>query len=519
MMDGRTLYTPLFAGVFWDAQDAMLEDLDRIEVVSGPGATLWGANAVNGVINIISKPANETQGFLGNVGGGTFLQDFASARYGGKIGEDLYFRIYGKYFDRDDSLTPSGAEGTNAWRFGQAGFRLDYLPRGGDTLTVQGDGYGSAYDQTRTQLGYLNGQNVVGRWNHPLGPDSDMTVQAYWDRTWRDQPAFKDQLNTFDVDFQHQFALFERVLGITWGAEYRAMLDRFGNTPAISFIPPDRNLQLFSSFLQGDIVVVPDRFRITLGTKLEHNDYSGFEVEPSSRLAYTPSENQTWWFAASRAVRAPSRIDEDLVLPGVPPFIIVRGGDFKSEDVIALEPGYRVRPFKALTLSIAGFYNFYDNIRSLEPIATNVFVIRNGNRGETGGVELSATWQATDWWRLRGGYTYLYKNIFVKPGESDLNQGRAEGNDPENQFLIQSILDLPWHLQLDGTLRYVDSLPSPHVPAYVTMDVRLAWHATPNLEFSIVGQNLFDKQHPEFGDPATRQEIPRSVYGKVTWRF
>jgi iron complex outermembrane recepter protein len=514
-IDGRTVYTPLFAGVFWDAQDMMLEDLDRIEVVSGPGGTLWGANAVNGVINITSKSARDTQGTLLTAGGGTFLEDFAAARYGTKLSEDVFVRVYGKYFDRGDTLLPSGADATNAWRMGQGGFRLDWLPASGDSLTFQGDGYGGAIEQPQPGDTTIDGQNVIGRWTHAMGENSECAVQLYWDRTWRRAPTFSEELNTYDLDFQHRFPWGQRQI-LVWGGGYRLMADRVGNSAALAFIPPDRNLQLFSGFLQDEIALIPDRLKFTIGSKLEHNDYSGFEVQPSARLAWTPDERQTAWGAVSRAVRSPSRVDRDLFVPAAPPFVIAGGSDFDSEKLIAYELGYRIRPWEPLMLSLAGFYNDYDQIRSLD---TNTFVLANGNRAQEWGLELSGQFQATSWWRLRGGYTFLDKDVEVKPGAQDLNRGRAEGNDPQNQFSLQSMFDLPWNLTLDFNLRYVDSLPMPPVPSYFTFDVRVAWQPVRNLEISIVGQNLWDEQHPEFGQPVTRQEIPRSVYGKVTWSF
>ena len=524
MMDGRTLYTPLFAGVFWDVQDTMLEDIDRIEVVSGPGGTLWGANAVNGVINIITKSAQDTQGALVTAGGGTLLRDFVSVRYGDKIGEDLYFRVYGKYFDRNDTVLPDGSDGTNAWNMAQGGFRMDWLPKNGDTVTLQGDFYGGTFEQPAPGDTTANGQNVLARWTRPLGEGSALTVQTYWDRTWRNiTGSFAEQLNTFDIDFQHQFMLGNRN-SIIWGGGYRLMPDEIENTSpsGFEFLPPDRNLQLFSGFIQDEIAIVPERLNFTIGTKLEHNDYSGFEVQPSVRLAWTPDSRQTIWGAISRAVRSPSRVDRDLYLPGTNGNFIVAGGeDFDSEKVIAYELGYRIRPIDRVTLSLAGFYNNYTAIRSLSTnsMSNNAFEFGNDNLAQEWGLEFSFSYQATDWWRLRGGYTFLDNDVTIEPGGSDLNKGRAEGDDPKNQFLIQSIMDLPYHIELDCILRYVDALPDPHVPAYTTADVRLAWHPKPGFEVSIVGQNLFDNQHPEFGAPATRQEIQRSVYGKITWRF
>jgi len=525
LMDGRTLYTPLFAGVYWDVQDTLLEDIDRIEVISGPGGTLWGANAVNGVINIITKSAKDTQGTMLMAGGGTFLQDFAGARYGDKLGENVYFRLYGKYFDRNSAVFPNGQEATNDWRMGQGGFRLDWLPRNEDIVTFQGDFYNGSIEQPGSGTTGVDGQNVLGRWTHPISESSDLTVQMYWDRTFRRiSGSFIEELNTYDFDFQHRFALGERH-NVIWGAAYRLMPDHIANSnpSGFAFLPPNRNLQLFSGFLQDEIALVPERLRLTLGTKLEHNDYSGFEVQPSGRLAWTPDEQQTVWGAVSRAVRSPSRIDVDLFAPSTPslPGGLAGGPDFVSETVIAYELGYRVRPLDRLALSVAGFYNDYTDIRSLatNSASNNAFVFRNDNRAEIRGVELSGTYDLTSWWRIRAGYTFLNKDVSIKPGGSDANRGRAEGNDPEHQVIWQSMIALPFHLEFDSNFRYVDSLPSPSVPSYFTFDLRLAWRPIHNLELSIVGQNLAEDQHPEFGAALTRQEIPRSVYGKVVWRF
>jgi len=516
MIDGRIVYTPLFAGVFWDVQNTMLEDIDRIEVVSGPGGTLWGANAVNGVINIQTKSARDTQGALVTGGGGTLLNGFGSARYGGKIGEDLYFRVYGMGFDRGDTVLPSGQDGTNGWYIGQGGFRMDWLPKSGDVLTVQGDGYGGSFQQPTPGDTSVDGENILSRYTHVLGDESDLSVQTFWDRTRRAIPfSFTETLNTFDLDAQHRFPIGERQVFI-WGAGYRLMVDQTGNGTNIAFVPPDRNMQLFSGFFQDEISVVPDRWKVTIGTKLEHNDFSGWEVSPSGRVAWTPSDRQTIWGAISRPVRSPSRIDTDVRFPANPPFALEGNSNFDSEKLAAYELGYRIRPYQALSLSLATFFKDYSDIRS---VSTNTFIIENDNKAQEWGVEFSANWQITSFWRIRGGYTYLNKRVSVAPGASDLNHGRAEGNDPENDFIVQSMLDLPAHFELDAVLRYVDLLPSPSVPSYVTADLRLAWRPSPSLELSIVGQNLFDNQHPEFGAAANRQEIPRSVYGKVTWRF
>jgi len=519
MIDGRTIYTPLFAGVFWDAQDTMLEDIDRIEVVSGPGATLWGANAVNGVINIVTKSAKDTQGTLLTAGGGSMLNYFGGVRYGDRISSNLFFRVYGKYFDRDNTLLPGGSDATNDWRMGQGGFRMDWLPGEEDTFTLQGDAYGGTVEQAAPGDTTLDGQNVLGRWRRVLSEDSELTAQAYFDRTWRRIPGqFAEDLKTYDIDVQHRFALGQRQ-SITWGGDYRLMQDDVDNSAALAFLPRKRNMQLFRGFLQDEIDVVAEKLKLTLGTVVEHNDFSGLETSPSGRIAWMPDARNTLWAAVSHAVRSPSRIDTDLRVPATPPFLLTGGPNFDSEKVWAYELGYRVRPHERVALSVAGFFNDYDDIRSLEPITTNSFAIQNKNRAETWGMELSGNYQVTDWWRLRGGYTFLRKHVIRKEGGLDLNRGRAEGNDPQNQVLLQSMITCPRGFDFDLTARYIDTLPSPNVPSYFTFDARVAWRPLTNLELAVVGQNLWDSQHPEFGAAATRQEIPRSVYGKVTWRF
>jgi iron complex outermembrane receptor protein len=518
MIDGRSVYTPLFGGVFWDVQSVLLEDLDRIEVVSGPGGTLWGANAVNGVINVVTKSAKDTQGLYVSGAGGSFLQDLGAARYGGHVGSNLFYRLYGQRFDHNSTDLESGPDARDDWDMTQGGFRADYDPSDADTLTLQGDFYsGCEGDPTST---ILDGQNVLGRWKHAFSAASDLAVQLYFDRTWRNlpDPSFNEDLQTYDIEIQHRFPLGARQ-SILWGAGYRVMRDNVGNSPALSFMPATRNLQLGSAFVQDEVTLVPKRLSVTVGTKIEHNDYSGMEVQPSGRIAWTLTARQTIWGAISRAVRSPSRLDADVTTPAV-----IGDDDFESEKVLAYELGYRVQPFDRVSLSVAAFYNEYDDVRSINANTIPPPNLRSGNgqKAETWGVEVSGQIQATDWWRLRGGYTYLdedfhSKNALVVPGSDTF-----EAVDPHNQFLLQSIVDLPWHFQLDLVGRYVDALPSspitPRVAAYGTFDARLAWHLE-HYEISLVGRNLWDEDHVEFGAPASPREIPRSIYGKITVRL
>lgn len=524
LIDGRSVYTPLFSGVFWDVQDTFLEDVDRIEVISGPGGTLWGANAVNGVINIISRPAKDTQGWLVLGGGGTGLRDFGGVRYGGKLATNLHYRVYGKYFDRDSTVLSRGGDATNDWHMGQGGFRLDWDPSEADLFTLQGDLYGGRIAQPGTNGDIrVNGGNVIGRWSHTFSEDSDFKLQLYYDRTHRNIPGtFAEDLDTYDLDFQHRFALDERN-HIVWGLGYRRSEDDVGNTPALAFLPPRLSRQLFSGFVQDEISLVKERLLLTLGTKIEHNDYTGFEFQPSGRLAWLINPQQTVWAAISRAVRTPSRIDNDFFAPGSPPFTVLQGGrNFVSEELLAYELGYRIQPHPRLLLSLATYYNDYDNLRSLEkvnPPAPFPLVIANGQEGESYGAELTAEYRVTDWWRLRAGYTEMRINVRPKPGSTDTSKGSGESHDPKRQFSLRSSWDLPGHLEFDTGFRYVSQIANQAVPGYAELDVRLAWRPTPQLELSIVGQNLLHDRHAEFGAPASRQEIERGVYGKVTWRY
>jgi iron complex outermembrane receptor protein len=521
LIDGRSVYTPLYAGVFWDVQDTLLEDIDRIEVISGPGATLWGANAVNGVINVITKSAKETQGALLLGGGGTEWRGFGGVRYGGQLASNVHYRVYAKYFDHASTVLTNGSSANNPWSKGQGGFRVDWDLSENDLVTFQGDIYDGRMDRpyVGTQFGdnsKITGGNLIGRWSKAFSQDSDLKLQFYHDRTRRRFTAgFDEDLSTYDLEFQHRFPVGQRN-DIVWGANYRLHEDNVEGSALLAFAPPELSRQLFSAFAQDEIELVENRLHLTLGSKFEHNDYTGFEVQPSARLAWRLSERQTVWSAVSRAVRTPSRFDTDLRIPGAPPHLLTGNSDFVSEELLAYELGYRVRPSDKLSLSLSVFYNDYDDLRSFEPTSPFTYVFANGLEGRTYGAEISGVYQVRDWWRLQAGYAFLEKDLVRKSGSLDPTQGTGEANDPDHQFSLHSSMDLPGNLELDAGFRYVDSLPLPVVPSYVELDVRLAWRPARNVELSVVGQNLLDNHHTEFR-PGT--EIQRSVYGKVTWRF
>jgi len=410
LVDGRAVYTPLHAGVFWDVQDTLLEDIDRIEVISGPGATLWGGNAVNGVINVSTKSAKDSQGVLITGSGGSELRGAGGMRYGGKVGANVQFRAYSKYFGRDSSALPIGQQATDDWNMGQGGFRLDWDASQVDHVTVQSDVYDGRIAQPGTNHIAVSGDNVLGRWLHTLSKDSNLSLQLYYDKTHRNIPAtFVEDLQTYDADFEHRFRMAAGH-NVVWGLGYRVSNDDEGNSAVLSFLPAHLSRRWLSGFVEDEVPLGTDRLRLTLGTKIEHNDYTGFEFQPSGRLTWKMSKLQTVWTAISRAVRTPSRIDAEFYFPGSPPFMLAGGPEFVSEELLAYELGYRVQPDPRLSLSLAGFYNDYDRIRSREranPSSPIPVVFANGQKAESYGVEVTIDYRLTDWWRLRAGYTEL----------------------------------------------------------------------------------------------------------------
>ena len=542
MIDGRTVYTPLYSGVFWDAQDYLLEDIDRIEVISGPGGALWGANAVNGVINIITKSARDTQGLYAEAGGGSEPRGFTGARYGGTLGPDAQFRVYAKFFDRGDEVLANGNPESDAWHQSRAGFRVDANPSSRDKLTVQGDFYDGPENVQSGGTGDQSGENLLGRWTRVLSDESDLSLQSYIDQTHLADPIsalllngapvapagkLYDDLTTYDVDFQHRFPLGLRNR-VVWGLGYRRTHDDVVDSPALGFFPGVLDQNLFSAFVQDEIALQRN-LSFTLGTKLEHNDYTGFEFEPDARLSWILSSSQAAWAAVSRAVRTPSRIDRDLS-EGTPPYpVLVTGNaDFTSEALLAYELGYRAQLNSKLTTSVSAFYNQYNDVRStgFTPGTILPLYFANSLEGDTYGLEFTGNYQVSEIWSLHAGYTLLREHLRVKPGQVDFTAARDETADPKHQFSIRSSLTLPWRAELSAGLRWVDTLQTSNgpipgtVPSYFEFDTRLAWHASDRLELSVVGQNLLHDHHPEFGFPApTRAEIQRSVYGKIAWRY
>ena len=569
-MDGRTVYTPVNGGVYWDSVDYVLEDIERIEVIRGPGASVWGANAVNGIINIITKTPKETQGVLWVAGGGTEERAFTSFRFGGMAGDNLYYRVYGKWLEHDRGFNLAG-DARDDWRTGRFGFRLDWKPGSADTITFQGDYYHGllgrrdfraspetppTFIRTNTEDEEPFGGDVLFRWTHELGKDSNWVLQAYYDYSDRRGTggSFDFSVNTIDVDFQHQFPLGDRQK-VIWGLEYRLTEILFTGTAAgfdkgFALGPEgDRAFvqrNLFSIFLQDEIKIINDRLFLALGSKFEHNEYTGFEYQPTARLLWTPTKRQSVWAAVSRAVRTPTFVENDVRIKTLPlvagrPFFgqLTNNSGLESEEVIAYELGYRTQATDKLSFDAALFYNRYDQLFVTLPgtpaadAATGALVLPvtyvNGGDADTYGVELAATWRLTDWWQLYGQYTYLKMNLHADPAlfPAPRNAGfeSVEKQSPQNQFYVRSSWDLPGHVELDLIGRYADTLSgfTPGVKSYFTMDVRLSWKPRDNLELSIVGQNLLDNQHPELGtSPLIRSplvEVERSIYGMVTLQF
>jgi len=519
LIDGRTVYSLSLSGVFWDMQDVMLEDIERIEVISGPGSTIWGANAVNGVINVITRVAQNTQGALVSLGGGNRDRG-AAFRYGGKLGSSGHFRVYGKTDDFQNTRSANGSSAPDGWERGQVGFRADWGGTGRN-FTLQGDAYkGKSEDRPIGNAVEVSGANLLARWNQQLDGGSNVRLQAYYDRADREDPLlFRDETSVFDIEFKHDIPLGAHK--VLWGVGYRRAHSDMRNSLFFGFVPPVRNLSWKSLFVQDEIKLTPS-LGLTVGVKFESNDYSGWEYLPSARLAWKPSGNQLLWGSVSRAVRAPARLDRELRFPpsgSVFPvgFIINGGPNFVSEVANVIELGYRAQPTGALTYSITVFHHIYDKLRSgqLPPFAN----IENKIEGTVNGIEAWATYQLTRAWRLSGGFTTLHKHLKLKPGSPDPTGPSALGNDPDQQWMLRSQFNFTDRHEFDVMVRRVGALPLPAVPAYTAVDARFGWRASRNMDVSLTLQNLLDREHAEFGAAPARSEHQRGVYLKLVWRM
>jgi iron complex outermembrane recepter protein len=552
LIDGRSVYTPLFSGVYWEVQDTLLEDVERIEVIRGPGATMWGANAVNGVINIITKNAAHTQGGLFVGGAGNIEQPLVAGRYGGTIGDDAYYRFYAKGFRRQAFLDEDGRDAHDTWQALRGGFRMDWESNSANQFKLQGEAYSGESDFTLDLSGYLtppytrseeermpfHGGHLLSAWTHTASERSQFTLQAFYDRTYRDQIVVEEIRDTIDFELQHHWQVLKRH-DLVWGLGYRWSRDQTQESYSMRFEPADRQVDLWNLFLQDDIALWAERLWLTLGTKFEHNDYTGWEVQPSARLRFKPTSETTLWGAVSRAVRSPSRADSDIMLnlntaqDTSGNLIVMRvtgDDDFVSEELTAYELGLRWQPERRYSFDLTGFYNDYDHLRAVEngtpymemdpgpPHLVIPMDITNEMQGHTYGFEGLVTWQTLPNWKLSAGYAWLEMDL-----ESDVESSEAEaGFSPRHQFQLRSYLDLPWHLQLDGELYTVDELPELDVPGYARVDLRLGWQPLAAWSLSLNIENLFDDQHKEFATSRSGvrgTEIPRIVYGQVEYRF
>ena len=523
LIDGRSVYSPLFSGVFWDMQDVVMEDIERIEVISGPGATIWGANAVNGVINIITRAAGDTQGGLLVAGAGSEARSGA-LRYGGALGNGGHYRAYGQYTDVAGTLNAAGVLAHNGLRRRQAGFRADWNGAVHD-VTVSGDAYQGTLDAAIGLPTRIAGANLVGRVNSLLADGSELRLQAYLDHTERDQDNSGAQiLDTIDLEAQRGVRIGD-AHSVVWGGGYRFSRDRLEGGPVLSFIPALRHEHWGNVFAQDEITL-REALRLTLGVKLEHNGYTGLEVLPNAHLSWSVDADSLLWAGASRTVRSPSRFDRDLFVinrnaaPGAPRYAIEGGPQFDSETAKVLELGYRGQQSAALTYSATLFCSDYDRLRTLEPVAGQGAQFRNMGEGTARGLEMWGRWQVRENWRLTGGAVLQRIRTGLLPGSLDASGATGlASNDPSHYWSLRSSHDLADDLQADLLLRHVGSLPAPAVPSYSELDARIAWQPRRNVELSLTGQNLLHRAHAEFGAAGTRQQLERAVLAKLALRF
>jgi iron complex outermembrane receptor protein len=555
LMDGRTVYTPTTGGVFWDVLDLPLGNVERIEVIRGPGASVWGANAVNGVINIITKKASETQGTLLVAGDGNVEQGFGTIQYGGRAGKSTDYRVYAKYLNQGRFPSLAGADGGDGWRMLRGGFRSDSVLSSKDTLMFQGDLYRGREGTPTSEFVFtpapvaqnldllvnLSGGFLQGVWNHTLSSHSNTSLQLSYDAYERND-QLRESRRTFDLDFQHNFSGWTRQ-NIVWGLTYRYSASRSDGILGISLVPADLNTQLFSSFIQDEIAIVPDRLFLTVGAKLEHNYYTGFGTMPGARVAWTPTKRHTLWAAISKTERTPSETDVALRAPaglfpgpgGIPVLLTLFGNPhIDNEESVDYEMGYRTMVSRQLSIDFTAYYNEYSHQETSEPSTPFLvntpsphlvlpLVFENLMHGETHGMEIAVNWKAADRWTLSPGYAFEQIHMHLAPTSQDTTSvSEAQGSSPVNAAQLRSHLALAPRLTWDTSAYFVGRLTDPEEPSYTRLDTGLSWELGERIGLRLVGQNLLRDRHEEFVDTTGSTMstlIKRSAYAKVEWRF
>jgi iron complex outermembrane receptor protein len=526
LIDGRSVYSPLFSGVFWDVQNVPLADIERIEVISGPGGTVWGVNAVNGIINVITRSSAETHGGL--VAGAAGPQEgVATLRWGGHVagpgGVSGDWRAWARHTGLEHTETADGTRANDASHATQIGLRTDWQAER-DRFTLSAGAYSGRSEQpapgTVVLIGIpfvlgdveTSGANLDGAWTRTLEGGATLSTQAVFDVTSRQNPSqFADRQEIVDLQFNVASPAGRRH-ELVWGAELRHGADHATHgTPYFAFLP-ERLQQTWAAAFAQDSIGLGDGWRATAGLRVEHNDYTGEDWLPSLRLHWQPSTRALVWAAASRTVRAPSRLDRDSYVPAQPPFLLAGGPGFRSETANVFELGYRGQPLPTLSLSATIYHARYDHLHSQQLDPGGKFVtFANGLRGNTGGIEAWGTWTPTPWWRVHAGFNKLAMHLATRPESNDTTTAAdSEGTNPSTWWLLRSSMDLPGRVQLDATLRHVSALAQPYVPAYDALDARLGWQPAPGWTLALIGRNLAGADHSEFGPPEARSVFART---------
>jgi iron complex outermembrane receptor protein len=555
LRDGRTLFTPLFSGVFWEAQNMSLDNVERIEVIRGPGASLWGANAVNGIINIITRNAEETTGTLLEIGSGSEERTRVSMRHGGHLAQNAHYRVDGRILNFDEQVRLDGSPNHDGWGSSQVGFRIDWTPGDRDSVMIQSEYHHEEIDQSLRSAALVPpyfseimdeaeqcGTFVLGSWNRKLDNGSDFTLQAYFDRSHRDEAMYSEMRDTWDLDFQHRLTVGSRQRWI-WGAGLRSTSDDTTGSFTIRFNPAERSDLLVSAFAQGELNLANDRLQLTYGSKIEHNDYTGIEIQPTLRAIWSTRGDGHIWGAASRAVQTASRSVEDfrvnaVAFPGpggMPALLSIFGNtELEAEEVLALEAGYRTSPNENTGIDLTAFYNRYRDLRTFEPGVPFVEadpvpphlvipnVADNLMGGDAHGVEVVTMFRPVQRWQLQLSYSLFKLDLDPYAGSMDPDPTDPEISDPEHLIQLLSYLDLPGRMELNLAAYHVSKLFDGQIPAYTRVDLQWAWRPSSRWDLRLGARNLFDGEHPEFNGETegyVNTQIERSYYAKVAVRF